>query len=476
MSSKTKRNDGLVSQRKFMLKHNIASVSGDRVDAVSVLPNRGDRALSFFIPKTSNRLVNLSNIALHLKVRLVAGLEGKPIDPEHKYFIPGYAPSTIFGSVVIRVNDTEITNVGQHPLMSKFLFLTRLEPERRELLSEVNGFSGQWDEENLSSKTEEVTDDEAPSEEEEEEEEETATQGEPSGKKKKQKKTKKVKVWSVSSGRFPGAGSRSRQFTRDGGRGTATYSTFLMTELSGGTEKDLILPPCDLAIDFVPADPSRCILTTAPTLDTRVEIMAAHLTVPRILPKEDKILSLRWNYLRTKIIPLIVPKDRMEHHAVVLYSGLIGRRISLYMLGADNWEGTYRNSIYRSHHNDVESVELRLGSRVIPTNRIRANFDARENNELYMYVRESLKHSLRRTGAQDMIAKNSWETGGFLWSGDTTVDQSADAGFRSAPQTGSVNLTINFSKKTPRQLVLAVILESTGELRVDKEGTVTLKE
>jgi hypothetical protein len=337
------------------------------------------------------------------------------------------------------------------------------------MLEQTNNFEG-WDAENAANRVVEVDDSE----------EEAAAGGtaETEAAKKARKRTKKKKkmlVWTMSSGRFPNVSTRSGRFTRDGGRGVVTFSTFLITELSGGGDKALVLPPCDICIDLVPADPSRSILTTLPEPDTRVEIVAAHLTVPRVLPKSDSIpRALRWNYLRTKLTPLIVPKDRTEFHAVVLYSGLIGRRISLLLLDQNNWEGDYRHSIYHSYNHDVESVELRVGSRVLPTSRIRANFDAKETNEMYMYVLDSLKWSLRKTGAMDLIAKDAWEAGGFIWSADTTVDRSADSGYKGVDESGSVNLSMTFSKKTPDQLVIVVITEATAELQIATDGGVTV--
>jgi hypothetical protein len=426
-----------------------------------MLPNRGDRVLSFYVPRTNSRCVAFSLIQLHLKLRLVSGVEGKPLDPDHKYIIPGFVPSTIFSSVAVRVNDTEITNAGQYPLLSRFLFLTQLDPDRRKMLEQANHFEG-WDGENAANRVVEV----------EESDEEAAAAGSGGSKKKKKKK---VLVWTMSSGRFPNVSTRSGRFTSDGGRGVATFTTFLITELSGGGDKSLVLPPCDISIDFVPAEPSRSIITTMPMPDTRVEIVGAHLTVPRILPKTGSIpRALRWNYLRTKITPLIVPKDRTEFHAVVLYSGLIGRRISLLVMDHDNWEGDYRHSVYHSYNHDVESIELRVGSRVLPTSRIRANFDAKETNEMYMYVLDSLKWSLRKTGAMDMMAKNTWERGGFIWSADTTMDLSADAGYKGEAESGSVNLSMTFAKKTPDQLVIAVITEATAELQITSDGSVAV--
>lgn len=448
------RNQGLVTQRKFRLKHNIAEISHDRVDPITVLPNRGDRALSFFIPRTTNRCISFAFIELHLKLRLVSGIEGKPIDPNGTYIIPGFVPSTIFSNLVVRVNDTEVTSATNFPLLSKFLFLTQLDPERRKMLEQVNDFSS-WDEENVSKKTEET--------------EVKDSAG----------KTKKVKntVWSLTSGRFPECNQRSTRFTRDDGRGSHTYSTFLMTELSGGGDKPLVLPPCDLSIDFIPAEPGRAILTDASDPDTRVEIIGAHLTVPRILPKNGVIpRSLHWNYLRTRITPIIVPKDRTEFHAVVMYSGLIGRRISLFLVNQDNWEGNYRHSVYRSYHNYVESIEVRAGSRVLPSSRIRADFEDRESNEMYMYVADSLKWSLKKTGALDLMDKTTWVKGGFVWSADTTVDQSADAGYKGIAESGSVNLSINFTKKTTKQVVAVVFTESTAELKIDSEGSVNVSD
>ena len=98
------RTAGLVTQRKFRLKRNIAEVSHDRVDPVSLLPNRGDRTLSFFIPRTTARCVDFSHIQLHLRIRLVSGLDGSPVKTEHKYLIPGFVPSTIFSSLAVRTS------------------------------------------------------------------------------------------------------------------------------------------------------------------------------------------------------------------------------------------------------------------------------------------------------------------------------------------------------------------------------------
>ena len=206
-----------------------------------------------------------------------------------------------------------------------------------------------------------------------------------------------------------------------------------------------------------------------------MEIVEAHLTVPRVLPKDGVIpRALRWNYLRTKITPIIIPKDRTEFHTVVMYSGQIGRRISLMLLEHDNWEGTYRASIYRSFNHNVESIELQVGSRVLPTSRIRADFTKNETNEMFLYVLDSLKWSLQKTQALDMLNKREWEQGAFLWSADTTVDRSADAGYKGLVESGSVNLSLHFRTKTPHQVVAVVFTEATGELRIDSEGFVSV--
>lgn len=482
-----------ITQRKFHLKHNIAEITHDRIDPTTLLPNRGDRSLSFFVPRTTSRCINFSYIQLHLKVRLVSGMEGHPLQPDNTYIVPGFVPSTIFSNIVVRINDTEVTNASQLPLLTKFLFLTQLEPARRKMLEQVNHFSS-WDEENVSfrfieeeDKTEEaqrkIAEDAAKKAKDDaakkaaEEAAKKAGGGAVAGARFKRAATIKKTLWTLSNGRFPESQARSARFQQDGGRGTVTYSTFLMTELSGGGGNPLILPPCDLSIEFFPADASRAILTDMPYPDTRVEIVSAHLTVPRILPRGGSIpRSLHWNFLRTRITPLVIPQDRMEFHAVILHSGLIGRRISLMFLEPGSWEGSYRNSIYRSFHNFVENIEVRAGSRVLPSSRIRANFETKENNEMYLYTLDSLKWSLQKTEGLDMINKRSWEQGSFIWSADTTVDQTADSGFKSTNETGSVNLSISFTRKTSDQIILVVFTESNAAIKIESSGSVSVSD
>ena len=469
----------VINQQKFALKRNIAHVTGDRVETVSLLPNRGDRPLSFFIPRTNNQLVNLSNIALHLRIRLVSGLDGAPIDPKAKYIIPGFAPATIFDSVSIKINDKEVCRASQYGLMSRFFFLTRVDPERRELLKQLNGWTGEWDDENLSTKWEEVTDGEETDDEATAAANKDVEPSDPAFKKVRKKKTRREKVWNMPTGRFPWSSARSMLFTQDGGRGAITLTSFLLTELTagGGGDKDLILPPADLSIDWVLSDPSRCILTDQMVPAARVEIMQAWLTVPKLEPRVERGLALRWNYLKARPIPILVAPDRMEHHAVITYTGTIGRRVSLLLLNGDNWDGTWRNSLFRSFHNWVESVELRVAGRTIPGGRMRADFDVPgQENELYLFTRESLKHSLRRTRNSEAISKEKWLSGGFIWSADTTRDGSADAGVRGVAQTGSINLSLAFKKKTTSLLVVVVILETTGELQIDAQGDVQVSD
>ena len=478
---------GLVNPRRFRLRNNIAEISHDRVDPISLLPNRGDRALSFFIPKTTSRCVDFSNIQLHLRLRLVNGPDGGPLKAGPKsYIIPGFVPATIFGSLAVRINDTEVTNATQYPLLAKFLMLTQVDEDRRRALLGVNEFAG-WDEENVNERPAPPPSEDPPSGDEKEEankenkppadadggSEASGDEGAAAPRTKRAARN----VYSLL-GRFHEYKLRSRRFQRDGGRGSCTFSSYLLTELAAGADKPLVLPPCDISLEFLPAEPARSIITDANNPTARVEIMEAHLTVPRVLPRGGTIpRSLRWNFLRTRICPIIVPKNRTEFHAVLNHSGQIGRRISLFLLERDNWEGNYRSSIYRSHPYNLESVELHVGSRVLPTSRIRANFERRETNEMYLYVLDSLKWSLRKTGAiPDMLEKLDWEQGAFIWSADTTVDRSADAGYKGMAESGAVNLTLNFRKKTPSQLVVVAVTEATGELAIHSDGAVKVSD
>lgn len=446
--------EGLVTKKKFRLKENVEDISLDRIEALSILPNRGDRALNFFIPRTSNRCINFTHIQLHLKLRLVADIDGNKMDNKFNSIIPGFVPCTIFQNMSIKCNDTEIFGGSHYPQLSKFLFLTQVEESRRRQLFDVNSCQG-WDAEDLDPLTEVVFDDPPP-----------AKKGK-AGKNNKAKADEEPK-WSFESSDFPNYGARSNGFKL--GR-TVCYSTYLITDLAGG-EKDLVLPPCDLAIEFSPIEAARAILSNMDKSTARVEITGAYLTVPRILPKTGMVpRSLRWNFLRTKVTPLVVPKGQQEFHAVVLHSGSIGRRYSLFLIPEANWEGDYHHSPYRSNNSAVESIEFRVGSRVLPSTRIRADFKETETSEMFMYVMDSLKHSLRKTKALELVSWKEWSRGGnFVFSADATVDLSADAGYKGEEDTGSVNLSMSFKEKTQSNLIVAVITETTAELRISNNG------
>ena len=378
------------------------------------------------------------------------GANGGSIDSKYHYIIPGNLTSTIFSQMVVKVNDVEIANHNHYPHLCKFLLMAHVPAERRQLLHDVGEFYG-TDGYDIT-KGSEVDE-----------------------------KTKKVSdAWDADADEFKNLKNRSAAFAKTGGsrKGVVSVSSYLLTDFAVG-DRSLVFPPCNITIDFIPNDAAKSILTThLKPNNLKVEIQSAYLTVPRILPKADVIpRSLQWNYLRLRVSPLIVGKGSSEFHAVVLHSGTLGRRISLMAIDTDNWEGNFRQSIYRSTPHSIESVQFQVGSKTIPTSRIKADFSSRDYSEMYLYCMESLRFSLAKSGASELLKKKAWTTGGdFLFVADTSVDQTAGAGLQGGKESGSVSLNVAFSKPLAKNTVLLIFTENTAELTIQPSGAVTLKE
>ena len=355
--------------------------------------------------------------------------------------------------MVIKVNDVEIANHNYYPHLSKFLILSRVTPERRHLMEQTGEFYGTDSNELTVGSLVDEND-----------------------------KAKEVQtVWSFDSKSFPSLKDRSGAFSEKKfkvRKGVVVVSTYILTDVCNGSTP-LVFPPCDISIDLFPNEASKAILTTHPNPEQlRVEIQSAYLTVPRILPKPNVIAkSLKWDFLRIKISPLIVAAGSTEFHSVILHSGTLGRRISLMIIDNDNWEGGYRHSIYRSTHHDVESIHFQIGSKVIPTQRIKADFATADYAEMYMFCLESLRFSLEKSGGGELINKSAWAEGGdFVFVADTSVDQTADAGFQGKKESGSINLAVTFSKPLPENAVILIFTETTAEMSMNASGGVSVTE
>ena len=173
---------------------------------------------------------------------------------------------------------------------------------------------------------------------------------------------------------------------------------------------------------------------------------------------------------------MVVAKGATEFHGVVLHSGTLARRYSLMMMGQQHWDGDFRHSIFRSRHYNVESIEFRLGSRVVPDTRLRADFEKADFSEMYLYCLESLGESVTRYGGVELIRPSEWKTGSFLFSADATVDLTADGDTRTAKESGSVSLTITFAKPLPDNVVLVVFSETDAQLSISAGGEVEVKD
>lgn len=431
----------LVTSQRFRMRSDVREISLDKIESVSTLPIRGDRNLLFIIPHASSRCVALSGVQLHLQLKLVAGLGGGKVAGGSNYIIPGVVPLTIFERLVVKVNDKEVVSAAEYPLYAAHLMRILVPQTRRHLIHQLGGFTGS-DSHNLSKGS--------------------ATVG-----------GKKVDRWSFDSSKFAKVNDRSGDWKS----GEVQYfSTFLLTDLGGNDERPLVLPPCDIGIELTPALPSRSILTdlAAPT-ELRVEIQAAHLTVPRILPRAERIpRSLAWDFVRVSLSPLVVEAGRREIHSTVMYNGVFPRRLTVLALGHRNWEGTFRHSILRSEHFDISSIELRCGSRVIPNSRIRSDFESGDIMTLFAWVSDSLRHSTRKTGSE--LDLKQWAGGGeFLWACDLTSDASAGSSVRGRTESGAVSLSLQFAKPLRSNITLLVIAENVHRLVIESHGGVSVR-
>ena len=124
-----------------------------------------------------------------------------------------------------------------------------------------------------------------------------------------------------------------------------------------------------------------------------------------------------------------------------------------------------------------QSIEFRIGSRVIPNGRIRADFKNWDFTEMYLYCMESLGKSITRSGGVDQLRPHDWSFGGefLLTVVDATVDLGADSDHRTTKEMGSVNLSITFAEALKGNVVGVVVSETDAELSIDSEGQVGIK-
>ena len=71
------------------------------------------------------------------------------MNKESQYIIPGPISATLFQRIVVKVNNVEVVNADNYPLITKLLFLTKLSHERRQMFEDVGEYYG-FDEGNVS--------------------------------------------------------------------------------------------------------------------------------------------------------------------------------------------------------------------------------------------------------------------------------------------------------------------------------------
>lgn len=188
-------------------------------------------------------------------------------------------------------------------------------------------------------------------------------------------------------------------------------------------------------------------------------IMAKHI---QMISKQNAIYPIR----RVVVKNNLIHKDLLESSLTGVYTGKMPRRIVFGLVKHDATVGdTKLNPFYFQHYN-LKKIELEVGGYAIPYKKgITMDYDKKDYMQGYNTLFKGLNRNIYETGHD--ITWDEYLDGYCLYAFNLTPDQ-CDGEHWSIPPTGSLNINLEFSKKTPDNISAVVYLEFDGLIEINQ--------
>ena len=425
----------VIKNVKYSTQKEIESVSQERVTTSTVLPTN-DRNLRFRIEPSSKFVTNLSllSVRLHVSLRDRNGLPQESL--RRKTFVPGPLPLSLFQDVKISANGTLITQAeGLYPFIGKYLALTRLSRQTKNLLRETAMFYDDIKPINPVKAS-----------------------------------TGKPKV-TLTSSNFKDLDNRLELFSVDQ-KTPIELSFYLLADISHDKSPALIPPGVAIDIELALQSPRRAIVKLEPEdeIDPVWHISLAEILVTRIVPAHSIPKTIKQDYQKVRAVPLIIQKSTTVYRNSIQFSeSPIPSRLFLTFLTNDAFDGRHSDNIFSSEHWKVSSIVFNVAGRRYPAQNI--NFDWGKDHvaELFLRSSEAMRFSLQSTGESFGTMKD-YKNGDFKYAVDLSADYSSGSSWNVKQERGYLGIEITFATPLPERIVAVVISEVASVFSINANG------
>lgn len=356
--------------------------------------------------------------------------------------IPGNPLATLFRDVKIKLNGVYISeSSGLYPYISQHLFLTKIQPVYRRAVEE----SGMIFYDHQITVPQPVSGSDE-------------------------------QVVGLSELFFKKLNKRTENY-QIGSSKALDLTAYLFTDLTASPQAVVVPPTVSVEIELHPNPPSKSlIMSKLGKVEPTVAIETANLIIPRVTPSHSVSRPISHQFMRVSAQPIFIPPKCSNYHGIVTFSGPIPSRLTLFFASMKSFDGNYADNMYASDPNNIQSIDFNVAGRHYPTAPIVADFAEEKLSEMYLRTAESLRFSLNRTQLS-LPSIEDYSTNQFIYSIDISDDFSADSTWTtSQDETGSVAMSLKFSKETPKQLVAILIAENVATLKISQNGEVEVEE